>query len=276
MYRTLLKIYFLFIFILFSPVNSFSQNNAEIDSLSGQSLYLELFYNSQNLYRATGFVIEKGDMPYLITNLHVVSGIDFYKGATIDSLGRIPNKIVIYHHLNELGTWTPRTEELYDITGNKRWIEHPNGKEFDIIALPLLSIDNKVKIYSFDVNLANTDMIPEVAMPVSIIGYPAGIKGIGNFPIWKTGHIASEPTLNYDGKPYFLIDATTRGGMSGSPVILRLKGGYRQRTGGRIMSSTNYNTLFLGVYSAQSEPLEIGIVWKPIVIQEILNNINNQ
>ena len=112
-------------------------------------------------------------------------------------------------------------------------------------------------------------MIPEVAMPVSIIGYPGGLKGRGNFPLWKTGHIVSEPDLDYNGEPVFLIDATTRGGMSGSPVILRLKGGSRKRSGDRMIASTGYSTLFLGVYSGQWQYPEIGKVWKPIVIHEI-------
>lgn len=259
------------IFVLITS-NLYSQNDIFLDPLSGQSLYLEEIYNTQKIARATGFVIEKDSILYLITNWHVVTGIDPVSGDTLDNQNRIPNRIVIYHHTNILGRWSQRIENLYTSSGNRRWLEHPNGKKVDVVALPLSSINSNLKIYSFDLNLANTDMIPEVAMPVSIIGYPVGLNGLGNFPIWKTGHIASEPNLDYDGDPVFLIDATTRGGMSGSPVILRLKGGYRTKSGNRIMVTSGYNTLFLGVYSAQSPLAEIGKVWKPIVINEILQN----
>lgn len=266
---------FLVLFILISiKTNIYCQNNIIIDPLSVRSLYLEQIYNSQKIARATGFVIEKESIQYLITNWHVLTGINPVTGDTLDSFGRTPNKIIIYHNTNVLGTWSPRVEDLYNSSGLRRWLEYPNGKKVDVVALPLLSIDSNIKIYPFDLNLAKTDMIPEVAMPTSIIGYPVGLNGLGNFPIWKTGHIASEPNLDYEGEPVFLIDATTRGGMSGSPVILRLKGGYRTKLGNRIMATTGYRTLFLGVYSGQWSFPEIGKVWKPIVIIEILSNIS--
>lgn len=142
-----------------------------------------------------------------------------------------------------------------------------------MIALPL-NIDASIKVYPLDLNLANTDMIPEPAMPISIIGYPAGIRTGTGFPIWKTGHIASDPDLNYDNKPVFLIDATTRGGMSGSPVVLRMSGGFMNRSGARVISAGT-STKFLGIYSGRITQMdnstEIGFVWKPSVIVDILN-----
>ena len=118
-------------------------------------------------------------------------------------------------------------------------------------------------------------MIPEVAMLVSIIGFPMGMSAFGKLPIWKTGHIASEPLLDLGEEPAFLIDATTRGGMSGSPVVLRLNGGYKTRSGNVMMVTSGFRTLFLGIYSGQWPHPEIGKVWKPIVIKEILKSIPN-
>jgi len=257
-------------FLLFASI-SLAQS-IEIEPLSVRSIYLETFFNSQPLARATGFIVENDNKPYLITNWHVVTGINPSTGDTVDTLKRIPNILLIYHHSTILGTWLGKAEYLYNNSGNKRWLEHPDSSKVDVIAFPLDTSDQNIHMYFFDLDLANTNMIPEVAMPVQIIGYPAGLAGKGNFPIWKTGNIASEPNLNYNNEPVFLIDATTRGGMSGSPVILRLKGGYRELDGGRIMSSTYFSTLFLGVYSGQWQYPEIGKVWKPIVINEIFNN----
>ena len=108
-------------------------------------------------------------------------------------------------------------------------------------------------------------------MPVSIIGFPLGLTSEGAFPIWKSGHIASDPDLDYNGLPAFLIDATTRGGMSGSPVVLRLLGGYSTRSGSTIMTQTRPSTLFLGIYSGRVHgESEIGIVRRPKVISEVL------
>ena len=108
-------------------------------------------------------------------------------------------------------------------------------------------------------------------MPVSIIGFPAGFTGPYRFPIWKTGHIASDPDLDYAKRPMFLIDATTRGGMSGSPVVTRLWS-FRNREG-QVVFTAGMRTRFLGVYAGRlgGSTTEIGRVWRPGVIDEILD-----
>jgi hypothetical protein len=81
--------------------------------------------------------------------------------------------------------------------------------------------------------------------------------------------------LDYNGKPVFLIDATTRAGMSGSPVVLRQFGGYNTRNGG-YFSSAGFFTRFMGIYSGRiHRDSEIGMVWRPEVIFEILGSITN-
>ena len=108
-------------------------------------------------------------------------------------------------------------------------------------------------------------------MPVSIIGYPLGITAHGVFPVWKTGHIASEPEIDYQDLPMFLIDATTRGGMSGSPVVIRLNGGYKTRMGSYVLSGS-VATKFLGTYSGRiHQDSEIGRVWKSTVLKQLLS-----
>jgi S1-C subfamily serine protease len=210
-----------------------------IDPLSATSIFIEIYQDNIPKAVATGFIVSSNNILYLITNKHVVTPSEF--NAT---------KLKIYYHGLTLGSWNPKFENLYD-GENKKWLEHPSFPNFDVVALKIVNVDNTVKIYPFDLNLANTDMIPEPAMPVSIIGYPAGIRtGVG-FPVWKTGHIASDPELNYDNKPIFLIDATTRGGMSGSPVVLRLTGGFRQNNGNRMIAMAGTSTKFLGVYSGR-------------------------
>lgn len=241
-----------------------------IDPLSGQSLYLILISSSNTeLGMATGFVVEENKSYYLVTNWHVLSG----RHPTTNELicNSIPDSVLIWQHGKQLGSWILKKEKLYDKSGKKRWKEHPSGKSVDLVALPLEAISDDIQIYPFDLSLANTDLIPEIAMPVSIIGFPLGFSGPGRFPIWKTGHIASEPDLDYNNEPLFLIDATTRGGMSGSPVILRLTGGYKTKSGGTIMSSSRKATLFLGIYSGRLPgDTEIGRVWRPYLIKEIL------
>ena len=222
-----------------------------IDPLSVTSLFLELVHNNQTIGSASGFIIEFNNNYYLVTNWHVVSGRNPVTNQPSFQGGITPTHLHIFYHSSvQLGAWNRRKESLLDENGTPRWLEHQQGRNIDVILLPLQHIDNKIKIYPFDLNLAKADMVPEPAMPVSIIGYPLGIATGGKFPIWKTGHIASDPDLNYNNLPVFLIDATTRGGMSGSPVVLRLYGGYRTRRGARILAGGT-NTLFLGIYSGR-------------------------
>lgn len=241
-----------------------------IDPLSVRSLYVIQAKGDQNLGMATGFVVQKGDKYYLITNWHVVSGRNPKTNQVMDPTGLTPDALLIWHNGKQLGSWSRKKEALYDEKGTRRWLEHKEkGRDVDVVALPLQNTGDDITLYQFDLSLANVNMVPEVAMPVSIIGFPLGFTSAGFFPIWKTGHIASEPTLDYQGEPLFLIDATTRGGMSGSPVVLRSTGPYKTKDGNMAISSNM--TLFLGVYSGRlSENSEIGRVWRPHLIDEIL------
>lgn len=245
-----------------------------IDPLSLTSLFLKIVHNNQTIGSATGLVVEFNNNYYLVTNWHVVSGRDPVTNQPLLQKRITPPHLHIIHHSSaQLGTWIRRKESLLNENGTPRWLVHQRGRNIDVVLLPLQNIDNGIQIYPFDLNLAKTDMISQPGMPVSIIGYPLEITTGGNFPIWKTGHIASDPDLDYSNLPAFLIDATTRAGMSGSPVVLRLSGGYRTRSGGRILAGSHPQTLFLEIYSSRiGEGSEIGMVWRPIVIDEIAKN----
>ena len=115
-------------------------------------------------------------------------------------------------------------------------------------------------------------------MTVSIIGFPFGLSGPGFLPIWKAGYIASEPELDYNNEPVFMIDARTSEGMSGSPVISR---SISEKTKIRTWQWNKPPTykLFLGVYSGRIDKelnSDLGKVWRPRVIREILENQGNE
>jgi hypothetical protein len=207
------------------------------DPLSLPSLMLDLRVNDQQLARATGFVVERGDHRYLITNLHVASGRNVETNEVISPTGAVPDTILIWHHsaLTEggVGAWTPREEALYDTAGQPLWIEHPNKDVrdmdnptepiADLAALPLTEVDEGVAWWPLDLGLSDADVHVAPGVPVSIIGYPFGRTGPGLFPIWKTGHVASDRDVDW-AQRFFLIDATTREGMSGAPVVYRANG----------------------------------------------------
>ncbi len=245
-------------------------NSSFIDPLSVQSLFIEQVDAKNEIFGcATGFVFEYNSKYYLITNWHVVTGRDPSNNQIIDKQGRIPTSLQIWHNAEKIGAWESRIEPLYE-KKKKLWIEHPKGKDVDVVALPLTIIDSVIKIYPFNLKLAETDMVPMVGMPVSIIGFPQCMSGPGKMAIWKTGHIATEPDIDFNGEPFFIIDATTRQGMSGSPVVLRLTSGYKTMSGSSMMATSGMTTKFLGIYSGQNFANELGKVWFPKVILEIL------
>jgi hypothetical protein len=139
----------------------------------------------------------------------------------------------------------------------------------DVVSLPLRNyVDIKHKLQPLDPSLFIENGEVRPGLPVSVIGYPHGLRHAGMWPIWKTGHIASDFDLDYDERPMFLIDVTARKGMSGSPVVIRRSL--------NVWSEQQYRdadteTKLLGVYSGRlGDDSEIGIVWKPRVLQTLL------
>lgn len=244
-----------------------------IDTLSATSLLLTPRFNEIPLASATGFTVSWNDIPYLITNWHVVTGRNPDTGECLDkNHAAIPNRLSVrFHAKNALGKWIDIDLNLVDDNHVNLWKEHPLGKAIDVVAIALSEeITSKVNIHPLDLNLANVDMIARPAFPVSVIGYPLGICAGESWPIWKTGHIASDPDIDFEtGRPAFLIDATTRSGMSGAPVVMRMDN-YTKSDGSQIIAG-GIATKFMGVYAGRvHDQSEIGRVWRPFVVSEIL------
>lgn len=248
-----------------------SPKKIEIDPLSLTSLYLKLNVNGSGLSTATGIVVEYDGKYFLITNWHVLSGRNPETGQPMSPTAGIPNEVRIAHHIkSRLGEWRFHGESLQASDGSPRWISHPDGSNVDVAALELQNIQPDTQLYPFDLGLADVDVLLQPAMDVSVIGFPLGLRPNAFFPIWKTGHIATDPDLPYGGKPAFLIDATTRSGMSGSPVVIRTQGAYTDSSHNYVVTGGTL-TKFLGLYSGRiHDEIEIGCVWRPHVISELL------
>lgn len=240
-----------------------------IDPISRSALRVETFFGATRLATATGFTIVRGDKAFLVTNWHVVTGRDADSGECIDKLhAAVPDRLFVQFH--DAGDRWRRVEiSLVTEDGARTWLEHPQGRLVDVVAVPI-DPSLAVTIYALDTALADTDMVVTLAMTVSVVGFPFGLATGGNWPIWKTGHVASDPDVDFQpGQPAFLIDATTRKGMSGAPVILRLTGGYGTRDG--VWMINGPRTKFLGVYAGRiHEESEVGRVWRAFVLDEIL------
>jgi hypothetical protein len=140
--------------------------------------------------------------------------------------------------------------------------------------------------------LFNDELISErdAIEQVTFIGYPDGLYDTVNMtPIARRGWTATPMSLNYEGEPIFLIDASVFEGSSGSPVFLVNAGGYANRYGGLVFDGPRI--VLLGIVAAaydrnttgelvfvRSRPrvsvdqaLNLGVVYKTRTILETID-----
>jgi hypothetical protein len=268
MYRFLAAL----VFCILSSVGLFTQTIA-LDPLSVSSLKILIYHDLALIGSATGFVVQKGQNYYLITNRHVVlSCADDKDPNDVGGWICATKFVVLQNQAGHLGQWVQVEEKLFDDKGKKLWIEHPTlGSATDVIALPLKNTSG-VMFYPLDLELRKADLGLAPGESVSVVGFPLGLSQQAGLAIWKTGTIASDLDVSLNGKPMFLLDTTSRAGMSGSPVFAIRSGSYRDAKGNMNFGAGKL-TKFLGVYSSQSQEAEIGTVWKAEVVATLYDSL---
>jgi len=187
---------------------------------------------------------EGKSIPAVVTNKHVIENIE--EGGFLlnlldanDDLDFVDHKQVIINDFEN------------------QWISHPDPN-IDLCVMPIAPIVNLANTHGnkmFYVKLENsllpTDQELEDLTAIEeiiMVGYPAGIwDSHNNKPIIRKGITATHPSLNYEGRPEFLIDAACFPGSSGSPVFLYNMGNYTNRKGGTIIGN---RFKFLGIMYA--------------------------
>jgi hypothetical protein len=266
---------------------------------------MEMFFHDVSLGCATGFLYSFGQTLGLVSNWHVFSGRHPETDKPMHHTGYTPNRVefhisVATHKQQGLSIhFRPMALPIVS-DGQTLWWQHQGyadatgqPRHVDIGVLPLSdAIDDfaeiKEMIQSFDAQvLVRTAEDPEgwtieqgtarVGSEVFILGYPLGLANQGVLPIWKRGSVASEPLFNIQGDiPIIFVDALTRHGMSGSPVLYLGPEIINQQgmPGGRPRSSHEQPWL-IGVYAgrrvASEDELEmaLGRVWKRVLLDEI-------
>jgi hypothetical protein len=240
---------------------------------SVQSLFLQMRLNGNVLATGTGFVVNTPRGPALITNRHNVTGCNNTTGFPLSPTGHVPDELVIVHNKTaSLGQWIERVEPILH-NGSPLWIEHPIlGLKADFVALLLTEISD-VALYPYDLNL-NINIKVSPSDTVSVVGFPFGLTGGGALAIWATGFMATEPGIDYDNLPVFLIDCRARPGQSGSAVIAHRNGGMVSLDDWSMAVYTDPVTRLLGIYSGRiNDQSDLGIVWKQSAITELVNSI---
>ncbi|MCR9240795.1 MAG: serine protease [Rhodobiaceae bacterium] len=246
---------------------------------------------------ATGFFYERQGTTYLVSNWHVMSGRNTYTGRPISKNCWVPDTAHLHLHRKDkpgdfagiVNIQLGNDPNRFDAPG---WWQHPKGQEIDLAVIPIDEASIERLQYTFhyvDGPEHEPDMKIRAGMDIFILGFPLGTKIQGHYPIWKRGSIASEPEIDADGLPIFLVDSATREGMSGSPVYARTEGGYLSKSQNAYQLAGR-STTFLGVYSGRylapendeksaeqkkaddEMSAQIGRVWRRDVLDELIDN----
>jgi Trypsin-like peptidase domain len=250
---------------------------AAADPWSRVVAYLSLSFNDEPIATGTGVVARhpsRGN--FLITALHNLTGREPITKTIKSKTAALPNRVRVEAHFTDFDV------NLYDGENDPNsnqpfYRTHRLGSRIDITVLPIADsiIVRSFMHQSFLTEQLNSQLRVHVAQECYIIGFPEGLVSRPQpsviMPVWKTGHIATEPHVDfYEGIPVLLVDATTRRGMSGAPVIVR----------------SENRTRLVGIYSGRfKQPLnddsspqemdaqvtaELGWVFKSRLIDELI------
>src|ERR1019366_6424012 len=193
-----------------------------IDALSLLTTPVLLRKGGSTVSQGTGFYYLHGVAPkqvlFLVTNIHVLTG-----NAPLEGKPPIGEAIQFQLHQSADNPGAVKTVQhpLFTRSGKRTWIE-TSCKEADVAVIPLpAGVFNNCHVQCIDAAwLTAGRLMVRPASAVNLVGYPYGYYDKTNaLPVFKTGHVASEPWIEFEGKPLFLVDVAAFPGMSGAPVF---------------------------------------------------------
>jgi hypothetical protein len=251
-----------------------------------------LMNGPQAIQQGTGFFFASTkadgtpDAVFLVTNYHVVTGrTPLSKEAGLgDRL-----QFLIHEDRSDLARVRHLELPLYDAQHQPLWMTSDSAPDADVVLLPLPPAAYEgVSLFVFTDAHTHGDIKMRPTSGATLLGYPYGFADTAHdLPVWKTGHIASEPSVDFDNRPVFLVDVSAFPGMSGSPVLAVANGIYENEEGqmrsGRVLK-------LLGIFSAMpvvramkpasatvdavpeiatETALQLGYVWKAALIADL-------
>lgn len=166
---------------------------------------------------ATGFFYRNGDSDYLVTNEHVlVDG----EGDQIDVID------ILLNNSRDISDYERKSIDLLD-SEDPKWIGH---SEADIAIIPLdINLDDYANLFYTKSDILPRDAVYGGSRIVSggessaVVGYPLGFTGGNKLPVIRNAMISTPYGVPFNDRPCFLIDARMHDGMSGSPVLSKVK-----------------------------------------------------
>lgn len=249
-------------------------------------------------WTGTGFVYQVvadgpegvGAIPFLVSNKHVLAP----KNVDDVTLSVTFVKRRQSEDQPEYGSAFTGTFDL----GQVAYAPHPNP-DVDVAVVPLGPLFNAMsasgqafyRSLSPDILLSDDQADQLLAVEdLLFVGYPTGIFDSSNvLSVVRRGMTATPISMNYEGRPAFLIDGSVWPGSSGSPVMIANQGVYGTKQG----SVAGSRTLLVGVLAAVhvhrdlipvvpvptasagvlESPIGLGIVFKATTIDECVDLI---
>jgi len=229
---------------------------------------------------------------FVVTNKHVVNGM---QSGSLTFQKKDEKPLLGSGFRLDIGDWP------------KAWFGHPSA-DIDIAVVPFLPLEAHIKqqnrIHLFyrviESNmLASAEQLNQLDAieSVTFIGYPNGIWDKTNLiPIARRGTTATPLSVDFEGTPRFLIDASVFGGSSGSPVFIFNQGMYSDKRNNTVLGSrllfvgvvaavffrTEINEIFPGPVPTQLRPMtqqremiDLGIVFKARTVVETIEAFLN-
>jgi hypothetical protein len=203
----------------------------------------------------------------LVSNRHVLQ--DPTRRITID-----------FHAKAEAAAIAPilgETRQLDQTGFSEVYFPHPDP-EVDLACLNATEValpENLVYYKALKLDQFATFEEPELLPGASVwfVGYPENrFDTANNLPILRRGHIASIPTVDFNARPQFVIDAQVFPGSSGSPVFAEVSDRYLFV--GVVTQTMIRNQQLESVPSsltfATPQPIGLGIVLKAHLVQELV------
>ncbi|WP_324738842.1 hypothetical protein P6281_10135 [Mycobacterium sp. 5-140-3-2] len=205
-------------------------------------VYIEMLYSPDGrkatkdsdlftLARGTGFLYRVDEQIYLVTARHNFSGKHWETDEYLHSAYPVaPTHVAVSFRATtptqvyKTGFQVPAHQYLINLVDDSWkpiWREHPRfGRSIDVAAMPFnLPTDREdLLIDAWDEAAPASDPTSKlwVSQQVAVVGYPYGLRGSFELPLWSNGIIASEPALLHIYRdieyPLFLIDARGRTG----------------------------------------------------------------
>lgn len=223
------------------------------------------------LDQATGFLLRSAGSLFLVTNWHVVTGRDPVTGESLGKYSSLREYLEVSFPLYLGGDlyWELRRIDLFDeSSGRARWLVHPWAPPkvggTDVVLIPMSTPPTSILAYDLEDAIEPKSLSP--GSELSVVGYPFGVASGG--ATWTRATVASEPSHGFKDDPIYLVDARSRSGQSGSPVVAR-----RSTSGEDGRTEAQGNWALAGVYSGRvNAESDLGRVWFPVVLSEILRH----